>query len=99
MRANSNNEVEELIDFNVNQGSLDYKVNSNIHHPDSSWLGVKILVPQKEMLKPPSKKKKVQQIILRQSYLTVGLRPRDFNKTGGWVKQGRRFGTLTMLTI
>ena len=61
MRANSNNEVEELIDFNVNQGSLDYKVNLNTQHPDSSWLGVKILVPQKEMLKPPSKKKKVQQ--------------------------------------
>ena len=61
MRTNSNNEVEELIDFNVHQGSLDYKVNSNIQHPDSSWLGVKILVPQKEILKPPSKKKKVQQ--------------------------------------
>ena len=27
-RANSNNEVEELIDFNVSQGSLDCKVNS-----------------------------------------------------------------------
>ena len=28
-RANSNNEREELIYFNINQGSLDYKVNSN----------------------------------------------------------------------
>ena len=28
-RANSNNKREELIYFNINQGSLDYKVNSN----------------------------------------------------------------------
>ena len=28
-RVNSSIEVEELIDFNVNQGSLDYKINSN----------------------------------------------------------------------
>ena len=34
-RENSNNEVKELIDFNVNQGILDYKVNSNIQHQDS----------------------------------------------------------------
>ena len=45
---------------NVNQGSLDYKVNLNVQHQDLSWLRVKNLVPQKEMLKPPSKKKKVQ---------------------------------------
>ena len=33
-RENSNNEVKELIDVNVNQGILDYKVNSNIQHQD-----------------------------------------------------------------
>ena len=60
-RANSNNEVEEMIDFNMNQGSLDYKVNSNVQYQDLSWLRVKSLVPQKEMLKPLSKKK-VQRI-------------------------------------
>ena len=60
-RSNSNNEVKELIDFNVNQGSLDYKVNSNVQHQDLSWLRVETLVPPKEILKPPSKKKKVQQ--------------------------------------
>ena len=59
-RANSNKEVEEPIDFNVNQRSLDYKVNSNVQRQDLSWLRVKNLVPQKEMLKPPSKKRKVQ---------------------------------------
>ena len=59
-RANSN-EVEELIDFNMNKGSLDYKVNSNIKQQDLSWLRIKNLVPQKEMLKPSSKKKQVQQ--------------------------------------
>ena len=59
-RANSNNEVEGLIDFNLNQGNLDYKVNSNVQHQDLSWLRVKNLVLQKEILKPPSKKKKVQ---------------------------------------
>ena len=57
---NSDNEVEELIDFHVNERSLDYKVNSNVQHQDLSWLRVKNLVLQKEMLKPPSKKKKVQ---------------------------------------
>ena len=41
VRANSNSEVEELIDLNVNQGSLDYKINSNVQHQDLSWLGVK----------------------------------------------------------
>ena len=50
----------ELIDFNVNQGSLDYKDKSNVQHQDLLWLRVKNLVSQKEMLKPPSKKKKVQ---------------------------------------
>ena len=60
-RSNSNNEVKELIDFNVNQGSLDYKVNWNVQHQDLSWLRVENLVPPKEILKPPSKKKKVQQ--------------------------------------
>ena len=50
-----------MIDFNMNQGSLDYKVNSNVQYQDLSWLRVKSLVPQKEMLKPLSKKK-VQQI-------------------------------------
>ena len=59
-RANNNSKVEELIDFNVNQGSLDYKDNSNVQHQDLLWLRVKNLVSQKEMLKPPSKKKKVQ---------------------------------------
>ena len=47
VRANSNNEVEELIDLNVNQGSLDYKINSNVQHQDLSWLRVKILILQK----------------------------------------------------
>ena len=47
VRANSNNEVEELIDLNVNQGSLDYKINSNVQHQDLSWLGVKNLILQK----------------------------------------------------
>ena len=60
IRANNNSKVEELIDFNVNQGSLDYKDNSNVQHQDLLWLRVKNLVSQKEMLKPPSKKKKVQ---------------------------------------
>ena len=59
-RANNNSKVEELIDFNVNQGSLDYKDNSNVQHQDLLWLRVKNLVSQKEMLKPLSKKKKVQ---------------------------------------
>ena len=59
-RANNNSKVEELIDFNVNQGSLDYKDNSNVQHQDLLWVRVKNLVSQKEMLKPPSKKKKVQ---------------------------------------
>ena len=59
-RVNSNNEVEELTDFNVNRGSLDYKVYSNVQYQDLSWLRVKNLVLQKEMMKPPSKKKKVQ---------------------------------------
>ena len=49
-RANSNNEMEEQIDFNVNWGSLDYNVNSNVQHQDLSWLRVKNLVPRKEML-------------------------------------------------
>ena len=60
IRANNNSKVEELIDFNVNQGSLDYKDNSNVQHQDLLWVRVKNLVSQKEMLKPPSKKKKVQ---------------------------------------
>ena len=60
IRANNNSKVEELIDFNVNQGSLDYKDNSNVQHQDLLWLRVKNLVSQKEMLKPLSKKKKVQ---------------------------------------
>ena len=47
VRANSNNEVEELIDLNMNQGSLDYKINSNVQHQDLSWLGVKNLILQK----------------------------------------------------
>ena len=47
VRANNNNEVEELIDLNVNQGSLDYKINSNVQHQDLSWLGVKNLILQK----------------------------------------------------
>ena len=47
VRVNSNNEVEELIDLNVNQGSLDYKINSNVQHQDLSWLGVKNLILQK----------------------------------------------------
>ena len=59
-RANNNSKVEELIDFNVNQGSLDYKDNSNVQHQDLLWVRVKNLVSQKEVLKPPSKKKKVQ---------------------------------------
>ena len=59
-KVNSRNEVKELIDFNVNQGSRNYKVNSNVQRQDSLWLGVKKLVLQKEMLKPPSRKKKVQ---------------------------------------
>ena len=63
---NSDNEVEELIDFHVNEGSLDYKVNSNVQHQDLSWLRVKILVLQ-EMLKPPSKKKNFNEAILKDS--------------------------------
>ena len=47
VRANNNNEVEELIDLNVNQGSLDYKINSNVQHQDLLWLGVKNLILQK----------------------------------------------------
>ena len=58
-RANNSNKVE-LIDFNVNQASLDYEVNLNLRHQDLSRLRVKNLIPQKEMLKPPWKKKKVQ---------------------------------------
>ena len=100
-KVNSRNEVKELIDFNVNQGSRNYKVNSNVQRQDSLWLGVKKIVLQKEMLKPPSRKKKVQRsdCEMKQSYLTVGLRPRDFSKTGRWVKLPRRFGTLTLLTL
>ena len=91
-RANSNKEVEELIDFNVNQGSLDYKVNLNVQHQDLSWLRVKNLAPQKEMLKPPSKKRKVQ----RSDFIP---RPRDFCKTGRWVKRARMVWTLTLPTL
>ena len=58
-RFTGNNEVEKLIDFNKNQGKFDYKVNSNIQNQDSSRLGVKSIVPQKEMPKPPSNNKKV----------------------------------------
>ena len=64
---NSDNEVEELIDFHVNKRSLDYKVNSNVQHQDLSWLRVKNLALQKEMLKPPSKKKKFNEAILKDS--------------------------------
>ena len=51
--------MEKLIDFNKNQGKFDYKVNSNIQNQDSSRLGVKSILPQKEMPKPPSNNKKV----------------------------------------
>ena len=99
-KVNRSNEVKELIDFNVNKGSLDYKVNSNVQRQDSSWLGVKKLVLQKEMLKPPSRKKKFYRsdCEMKQSYLTVGPWPRKLKKTGRCVKQARRFGKLTLLT-
>ena len=58
-RFTGNNEGEKLIDFNKNQGKFDYKVNSNIQNQDSSRLGVKSNIPQKERPKPPSNNKKV----------------------------------------
>ena len=81
-RVNSNNEEKELIGFNRNQGGLDYKVNLNVQRQDLSWLGVKKLALQKEMSKPPSRKKKVQRsdFEMNQSYLTVGPRQRESRK-------------------
>ena len=65
-RMNSSNEAQELIDFDLNQGGLKYKPGSSAQHQDLSWLNVKNLnpqytAPQKEMKKPPSKNRKVQQ--------------------------------------
>ena len=63
-RRNSSSEAQELIDFNLNQGGLNYKLGPSTQHQDLSWLNVKNLNPQytsrKEMKKPPLKKRKVQ---------------------------------------
>ena len=49
---NSSNKAQELIDFDLKQGGLDYKLDPSAQHQDLSWL--------KEMKKPLSKKRKVQ---------------------------------------
>ena len=66
-RMNSNSEAQELIDFDLNQGGLDYKLGPSAQHHDLSWLNVKNLnlqytAPQKELKKPPSKKKRKVQL-------------------------------------
>ena len=98
-RANRNNEVEELIDFNVNQVSLNYKVNSNAQQQDLSWLRVKNLVPQKEMLKPPSKKKKVQQSHFKTKLVNNRLAVKEFRQNQEMGKASKKVGTLTLLTL
>ena len=64
-RMNSSNEAQELIDFDLSQGCLDYKPGPNAQHQNLSWLNVKNLnseytVPQKEIKTPPPKKRHVQ---------------------------------------
>ena len=62
---NSSNKAQELIDFDLKQGGLDYKPDPSAQHQDLSWFNVKNLnhqytAPRKEMEKPLSKKRKVQ---------------------------------------
>ena len=56
-RRNSSNEAQELIDFNRNQGGLNYKLGPSTQHQDLSWLNVKNLNPQ---YTAPRKERKVQ---------------------------------------
>ena len=50
---NSNNEVEELINFK--QETLDYKINQHAQSQDLSWLNI---VPRKDMKKHLSKRRR-----------------------------------------
>ena len=82
-RRNSSNEVQELIDFNLNQGGLNYKLGPSTQHQDLSWLNVKNLNPQytaprKEMKKPPLKKRKVQQSKFESRLVTSHCTAKDF---------------------
>ena len=76
-----------------------YKINLNKQHQDWSWLRVKNLVPQKEMLKPPSKKKKVQRCDFETSLVNSRSTANDFCETKRWLKRVRRIGTLTLLIL
>ena len=45
-KMNSSSEAQEVIDFDLNQGCLDYKLGPSTQHQDLLWLNVKYLNPQ-----------------------------------------------------
>ena len=62
-RMNSSNKAQELIDFDLNQGGLDYKLCPSAQPQDLLWLNVKNLYPQytaprEEMKKDRRRRKK-----------------------------------------
>ena len=62
-RMNSSNKGQELIDFDLNQGGLDYKLCPCAQPQDLLWLNVKNLYPQytaprEEMKKDRRRRKK-----------------------------------------
>ena len=95
-RRNSSNEAQELIDFDLDQGGLDYKSGPSAQHQDLLWLNVKNLnpqytAPQKEMKKPPLKKRKVQQSEFESRLVTSRCTAKGFlqNRQNGKSQQER----------